>query len=354
MRKIGVLTSGGDSPGMNAAITAVALSAARRHAEAEIIGIKDGFKGLLGKSLSTSSNMDTLSGETILDIQASPGTYLKTARCEEFMLPLYQQVAALNLLDLGIHDLVVIGGDGSFRGMNDLCRFGIRCVGIPATIDNDLPYTQFCIGFDTALNCCVDAIRAVRATSRSHGRAHIVEAMGRDCGNIALYAAVAAGAEICLIPEIKWDLTHVAARLKKLIDEGNKRVTIVLAEGAFQGNMVPFNVEKYLLAKGKQDLITQHGTKLTTSTLARILRMMVPESDIRATVVGYTQRGLSPTAHDCIFAYEAADKAVSLLINNRSGRVIGQKNGKIFDMSISDALAAKPRFNKNMYSLVSL
>jgi 6-phosphofructokinase 1 len=351
MRKIGVLTSGGDSPGMNAAVMSVARSAACLGIE--LIGIKRGFNGLLGKHASVTDDMIEMPLDMILDIADMPGTYLRTARCREFMHPLYQQAAAYILRERNIEGLVVIGGDGSFNGALRLCELGIPCVCIPGTIDNDLPYTEITLGYDSAVNVCVNAIRAIRATSRSHDRAHVVEVMGRNCGDIALSSAVSTGSEILLVPELPWSVNGVAARLQELINRGNTRVTIVAAEGCFKSSMRPFNVERFLRSRQDEKADENRGTKMTAQLLAHILRIMVPESDIRSTVIGYTQRGEAPSARDSIFAFEAGHLATELLSHGVSGRVIGRKKGHVFDMDINQALKAGRRFNKRLYALVN-
>ena len=191
MRKIGVLTSGGDSPGMNAAVMSVARSAAMYGIP--LIGVKRGYNGLLRKSANLKDDMQELTLELVLDIADEPGTYLRTARCLEFKEKKYQEKAVKTLKSMQIDGLVVIGGDGSFRGAQALCELGVPCIGIPGTIDNDLPYTEISLGYDTAVNVCVEAIRKIRATSRSHDRPAVVEVMGRHCGDIALTAAVSTG-----------------------------------------------------------------------------------------------------------------------------------------------------------------
>ena len=173
MRRIGVLTSGGDAPGMNAAVMAVAKAA--RHQNMQLIGIKRGYNGTLLRSEKPADDMIEMDLDTILDIADQPGTYLRTARCLDFLKPEMQQRAANNIREMGIEGIVVIGGDGSYKGALALCRLGIPCVGIPGTIDNDLNYTEMTLGYDTAVNSCVDDIRAIRATSRSHDRPAVVE-----------------------------------------------------------------------------------------------------------------------------------------------------------------------------------
>ena len=197
MRRIGVLTSGGDAPGMNAAVMAVAKAA--RYNGMTLVGIKRGYNGALNIEQNGMAELDL---DTVLDISDQPGTYLRTARCLEFLDPQMQQQAAKNIRDMGIEGVIVIGGDGSFKGAQALCNLGVPCIGIPGTIDNDLPYTEMTLGYDSAVNSCVEAIRAIRATSRSHDRPAVVEVMGRHCGDIALKAAAGTGAEICIVPEV--------------------------------------------------------------------------------------------------------------------------------------------------------
>ena len=204
MRKIGVLTSGGDAPGMNAAVMSIARSAAAYGMP--LIGIKHGYNGLLRKSTSIKDDLQELYLDTVLDIADQPGTYLRTARCEEFKDPKWREIAVQTLKAMEIDGLVVIGGDGSFQGAMRLCELGIPCIGIPGTIDNDLAYTEMTLGYETAVQVCTEAIRAIRATSRSHDRPHVVECMGRHCGDIALQAACATGSEIVVVPEVPWSV----------------------------------------------------------------------------------------------------------------------------------------------------
>ena len=232
MRKIGVLTSGGDSPGMNAAVMSVARSAAMYGIP--LIGVKRGYNGLLRKSANLKDDMQELTLELVLDIADEPGTYLRTARCLEFKEKKFQAKAVKTLKSMQIDGLVVIGGDGSFRGAQALCELGVPCIGIPGTIDNDLPYTEISLGYDTAVNVCVEAIRKIRATSRSHDRPAVVEVMGRHCGDIALTAAVSTGSEIVVVPEVPWTVEGVARQLQRQLDRGNTRATIVVAEGCWE------------------------------------------------------------------------------------------------------------------------
>ena len=248
MRKIGVLTSGGDSPGMNAAVMSVARSAAMYGIP--LIGIKRGYNGLLRKSANLKDDMQELTLELVLDIADDPGTYLRTARCLEFKEKKYQEKAVKTLKSMQIDGLVVIGGDGSFRGAQALCDLGVPCIGIPGTIDNDLPYTEMSLGYDTAVNVCVEAIRKIRATSRSHDRPAVVEVMGRHCGDIALTAAVSTGSEIVVVPEVPWTVEGVAMQLQRQLNRGNYRATIVVAEGCWEA-MAPFDLYNFLTSRGK-------------------------------------------------------------------------------------------------------
>ena len=346
MPKIAVLTSGGDSPGMNAAVTSVARNAA--YYGLELIGIKRGYNGLLGLQDGAEDDIFTMNLDTVLDLADLPGTYLRTARCEQFHDPKVREEAARNLKKLDVVGLVVIGGDGSFRGAQSLCQLGIPCIGIPGTIDNDLPYTEMTLGYDTAVNCDVEAVRAIRATSRSHDRPAVVEVMGRNCGDIALSTAEATGSEIVLVPEMPWSVEEVAARLKKLVDSGNTRATIVVAEGAY-ASMKPFDAYSYLSPFGKQVF---QGQSMNANLLASTLKHMT-HAEARATVIGYTQRGCQPTARDCTFAFEAGNMAVVLLKNGIGNQVIGTRNNRTFHTSIDTALCETRNFKESLYNLIN-
>lgn len=346
MSKIAVLTSGGDSPGMNAAVMSVARNAAMYGMP--LVGVKRGYNGLLGLSKNVEDDFVELTLDTVLDIADLPGTYLRTARCREFLDPAVRERAAKLLKQMDVSGLVVIGGDGSYHGAQYLCELGVPCIGIPGTIDNDLAYTEMTLGYDTAVNVCVDAVRSIRATSRSHDRPAVVEVMGRDCGDIALTTAVATGAEIVIVPEVKWSVEQAATRLSKLIEMGNTRATVVIAEGAW-ASMKPFDVYSFLKPFGKQVF---EGEPMTAERFASILKRKC-NAEARATVIGYTQRGCAPTARDSAFAFEAGSMAVQLLKNGVGNQVIGVRNGKTFYMPIDKALAEKRHFNKRLYTLVN-
>ncbi|MBQ9299139.1 MAG: ATP-dependent 6-phosphofructokinase [Clostridia bacterium] len=351
MSRIAVLTSGGDSPGMNAAVTAIARCA--NMLGMSLVGVDRGFNGLLGKN--PEKDFIDMSLENALDIADMAGTQLRTARCLEFKDPEVQAKAAQLLREMDVRGLIVIGGDGSFQGAKALCHQGIPCIGIPGTIDNDLAYTGMTLGYDTAVNVCVDAVRNIRATSRSHDRPHVVEVMGRHCGDIALQTAMSTGAEIVICPEGKrWTVDSIARRLQSQIDQGNYRTTIVVAEGSWE-LMAPFDVYEFLRPYGKQVF---KGEPMTAERFASVLKRKCKMPDgafpeVRHTVVGYTQRGARPTARDAAFAFEAGVRAVDLLNRGIGNRVIGRKNGKVFDEDIDKALRARRPFDLMMYNIIN-
>ena len=350
MRKIAVLTSGGDAPGMNAAIVAVAMAARKRGME--LVGIKRGYDGaLLPHKLNGGKLEDDiieLDLDTILDIADQPGTYLRTARCPEFKELANQVRAANNLRELGIEGVVVIGGDGSYMGARALCNQGIPCIGIPGTIDNDLAYTEMTLGYDTASNSCMEDVRAIRATSRSHDRPHIVEVMGRHCGDLALRTAAASGAEICIVPEVPWSIQEVSDRLARQVDNGNPRATIVIAEGAWD-SMAPYDWQKVLIENGVR---CHSDSVISTDYLAKVLKVKT-KAEIRPTVCGYTQRGRTPTAYDRWFAFEAGTLAVKMLAHGLGNQVIGIKDGRVYYLPIEEALATKREFNLPLYEMIN-
>ena len=347
IRKIGILTSGGDSPGMNAAVVSVARCAAMNGIQ--LMGIKRGYNGLLGLSKNPEDDICALDLETVLDIADQRGTFLRTARCVEFKQPEVRRQAAENLRQLGIDALVVIGGDGSFTGAMYLCELGIPCVGIPGTIDNDLGYTEATLGYDTAVNVCVEAVRSIRATSRSHDRPHVVQVMGRNCGDIAMKTAMATGAEMLIVPEVEWDVDEVAARLNCLIEQGNTRATLVISEHCWD-NMKPFDWRKFLNDNGKT---VYPGEPISAEYLASILKRKCGGAEVRSTVIGYPQRGAQPTAQDSAFAFEAGHQAVQLLNRGIANQAIGIRHGRVFNMPIIDALSMKKTFDREMYNLIN-
>ena len=347
IRKIGILTSGGDSPGMNAAVVSVARCAARDGIQ--LMGIKHGYNGLLGLNDNPDDDIQELDLETVLDIMDMRGTYLRTARCTEFMQDEVRRQAADNLRKLDIDALVVIGGDGSFNGAMKLCELGIPCVGIPGTIDNDLGYTESTLGFDTAVNVCVDAVRSIRATSRSHDRPAVVQVMGRNSGDIAMRTAIATGAEMVIVPEMHWDVDEVAQRLNSLIAKGNTRATLIIGEHCWH-MMKEFDWRKFLNDNGK---VVYPGEPINADRLASILKRKCGDIEARATVIGYTQRGAIPSAYDSAFAFEAGNLAVHLLNRGVTNQAIGVRHGRVFNMPFADALAMKKHFDRELYELVN-
>lgn len=319
MKKIAVLTSGGDAPGMNAAIRAVVRTALDE--DIEVYGVERGYIGLIGGSL---NRMDRRS---VSDMVHRGGTILKTARCPEFNTVEGRRQAADVLGAFGIDGLVVIGGDGSFRGMKDLSdETDLPCVGIPGTIDNDLAYTDFTLGFDSAVNTVLSAINSVRDTMTSHDRACVIEVMGRRCGDIAVYAGLAGGAEFILVPEIPYDLDALCGEIKKNRIKGKSSNLIILAEGAGECYQMKKDME------AKLNGLVLHTVKL-----------------------GYIQRGGTPTMADRILAARCGFRAVELLKNGIDGaRVVGIKNNAIIDLPVSEALAMPRVFDKELYKIAQI
>lgn len=319
MKTIGILTSGGDAPGMNAAIRAVVRSAI--YYGCKVYGINRGYKGLLEEDL-TEMNLSSVG-----DIIHRGGTILKSSRCEEFKTEEGRKLGVKVLKKYGIDCLVVIGGDGSFNGAKKLSEMGFPAIGIPGTIDNDLEYTDYTIGFDTAMNTVIDAIGKIRDTSSSHERVNIVEVMGRNCGDLALYAGIAGGAETIIVPEVDVKLDEIALRLKTTQKRGKRHSIIVMAEG----------VEKVGSASDLKKVLTEQAG-----------------ADVRVTVLGHVQRGGSPTAFDRILASRFGYRAVELLLEGKSSRVVGIKDNKIIDMDIQEALAMPKTFNRELYEMAKV
>lgn len=313
VKKVAVLTSGGDSQGMNAAVRAVVRSALFHNME--VYAVQRGYAGLINDDI---RQMDLRS---VGDIIQRGGTILQTARCKEFTTPEGQQIAADNLLKRGIDSLVVIGGDGSYQGANKLSKLGIKTMGLPGTIDNDIAYTDFTIGFDTAVSIVVDAVNKLRDTMSSHERSSIVEVMGRYCGDIALYAGLASGAESILVPEVPTDLNEVAVRMKESFDTGKRHSIILVAEG---------------VGKGEE-----------------ISRVIYEKNGIepRVTVLGHIQRGGAPTHNDRILASRLGDFAIRRLMAGDSGKACGIIKGELVSTDIDKVVNTKKDFNMELYNL---
>lgn len=313
MKKIGVLTSGGDAPGMNAAIRAVVRKAI--YHDMEVYAVKNGFQGLID------GNIEEMNIGSVGDIIQRGGTLLRSARCDEFKTDAGQNKGIDQLKKFGIEGLIVIGGDGSFRGAQKLTEKGYPCIGVPGTIDNDIAGTDFTIGFDTALNTIIEAIDKIRDTATSHERTYVIEVMGRDAGDLALWAGLADGAESILVPEKADDFKEVIERLKRGHERGKKHSIIIMAEGVGSG-----------LTYGER---IQEATKLET----------------RVTVLGHIQRGGSPTASDRVLASRLGAKAIDLLLNGKAGRMVGIQNNKLIDHDILEVLSEQHQINTDMYRL---
>ncbi|WP_019121942.1 6-phosphofructokinase [Brevibacillus massiliensis] len=313
MKKIAVLTSGGDAPGMNAAIRAAVRRAAFH--EIQVYGVFHGYNGLM------QGDMQELSIGSVGDIIHRGGTILYSARSEEFKTEAGQVKAVEQLHKHGIEGLIVIGGDGSFRGAQQLTKKGFPTIGIPGTIDNDIPCTDFTIGFDTALNTIVDAIDKIRDTATSHERTYIIEVMGRDAGDLALWAGLAAGAESIMIPEADQDMDDIVERLYSGYRRGKKHSIIIVAEGVGSA------------AHYAEEIKNRTGW------------------ETRVTVLGHIQRGGSPTAFDRMLASRMGAAAVDLLIEGKADRMVGIQNNEIVDIDIDEALAQKHQLNLSVYQL---
>ena len=304
IRRIGVLTSGGDAPGMNAAVRGVVYAAL--HHEIEVVGIYGGYRGLL------SMDAKALSYEDVSDVLLRGGTFLRTARCPEFTTPEGVKKGAECARTLGIDALVVIGGDGSFRGARDLSAEGIAVIGIPGTIDNDIGCTEYTIGFDTAINTAVEAIDRIRDTAYSHERCSIIEVMGRHAGYIAYQSALAGGAEVMLLPEEPADFEkQVKEPLQKWHERGKRDFLIVAAEGVSGLDTLSAVVEDAI------------GIRPTYSML------------------GYIQRGGMPTVRDRSTALRMGERAVQELLAGNSDAVIAERGGIIVPIPFDEAFSMK-------------
>ncbi|MCM1988435.1 6-phosphofructokinase [Oceanirhabdus seepicola] len=316
MKCIGVLTSGGDAPGMNPAVRAVVRTALSKGIK--VMGINRGYSGLIN------GDIEELTRTSVSDIIHKGGTILKTARCQEFKQEEVRKKAVNILKVFGIDGLVVIGGDGSFQGAKLLSDLGVATVGLPGTIDNDLAYTDYTIGFYTAVNTVLDALNKIRDTSSSHERVSIIEVMGRHCGDIALYAGIAGGAEQIIVPEKDYKLDEICKSIIEGKNSGKTHNIIILAEGVGGANE---------LAKEIEDI---------TGVVSR------------ATILGHIQRGGSPVTFDRILGARLGAHAIDTLIEGRTARVVGIKNNKVFDMDINEALQAKSDFDEDLYELAKI
>lgn len=299
IKKIGILTSGGDAPGMNAAIRAVVRTASVNGLD--VYGIHDGYLGMY------EGRIEKLYRKSVSEKMSNGGTFLGTARLEQFTDIKIRNIAVENLKKLGIDALVTIGGDGTYHGALALHEMGIKTVAVPGTIDNDIGGTDYTIGFDTALNTAVDAVDKLRDTSNSHRRCSIIEVMGRNCGDLAVWTGIAVGAECVVCKEVGYDLPSILENVTNAA-KVKRHAIIVVAE-----NMVDVN------------------------ELAKVVTEKTP-FDARATVLGHIQRGGSPTPQDRVLASEMGSKAVYALLEGESGSCVCSKNNKIITMPIKQAL----------------
>lgn len=317
MKRLGVLTSGGDAPGMNAAVRAVVRYGI--DAGFEVYGIYKGFEGLID------GEMKEMSKRSVGDILQRGGTILKTARSERFMTDEGMTKALGSLETFGIDSLVVIGGNGSFAGALELSEHGVDVMAIPGTIDNDLAYTEHTIGFDTAVNTVLDAVTRLRDTSSAHERTTVIEVMGRACGDIALYSGLAGGAEFVLIPEVQSDINDLCLKVVEGINEGKQHSIIIRAEGA--------------------DISSKEIVDTLSERTGR---------EVKLVVLSYLQRGGSPTLCDRMFAIECADKAVELLNAGITNKAIGLVQGEVLGFDLKEALAQEREFNRRMYDSIDI
>lgn len=318
MKKIAVLTSGGDSPGMNACIRAVVRAA--NHFKIEVVGVRRGYQGML------ENDIISLSPNDVSNIIQRGGTILKTARSNDFMQPEGRKKAIENLRNAEVEGLVVIGGDGSFKGALTLHQeFGLPVVGTPGTIDNDLYGTEATIGYDTAINTVVQAVDKIRDTANSHNRLFFVEVMGRDAGFIALRSGIACGAEEVLVPETETYTEALMQKLEKGWDREKTSAIIIVAEGDDSGG---------------------------AESLAKLVKERFPHFDTRVSILGHMQRGGSPTAYDRVLASELGAGAVKALMDGKTNIMIGRMHGKVVEVPFEQSVKHHRNINRNLLELV--
>lgn len=317
VRRIGVFTSGGDAPGMNAAIRSVVRTCL--HMGIECIGVRRGYHGLIN------GDFVPLTFESVSGLSRRGGTMLYSARSEDFKAKLGQEKAAATCKLLGLDALVGIGGDGTFRGLLCLAQQGLSVIGIPGTIDNDIVCTDYSIGFDTAANTAVECIDKLRDTMQSHERCAVVEVMGRHAGYLALYVGVAVGATAVLVPEHPYDFkVQVADNIRHARLNGKTNFMIVVAEGAASAVEVGRQIQEELAL------------------------------DPRVTILGHIQRGGSPTAKDRVMATRMGYEAVRVLAEGKTNRVICAKDDQIIDLDIDEGLAMKKTLNSEEFKVMTV
>ena len=315
IKRIGVLTSGGDAPGMNAAVRSVVRSASSLGIEC--LGIRRGYNGLI------SGDIEKLGPESVSRIINRGGTVLYTARSEEFRTEQGRKKAAEVCRLFGIDGLVAIGGDGTFRGLLEFSKYGIATVGVPATIDNDIACTDYTIGFDTAANTAIEAVDRLRDTMQTHERCSVVEVMGRNAGHLALYVGLASGATAVLVPEKPFDFERdVAERIRIARINGKTHFMIIVAEGAGSAMTIGDKIHEEL------------GV------------------DTRVTILGHIQRGGAPSARDRVTATSMGFHAVNILVKGSTNRVVCERAGKTSDIDIAEALSMKKGLDEDEYSVL--
>ena len=315
IKRIGVLTSGGDAPGMNAAVRSVVRSASSLGIEC--LGIRRGYNGLI------SGDIEKLGPESVSRIINRGGTVLYTARSEEFRTEQGRKKAAEVCRLFGIDGLVAIGGDGTFRGLLEFSKYGIATVGVPATIDNDIACTDYTIGFDTAANTAIEAVDRLRDTMQSHERCSVVAVMGRNAGHLALYVGLASGATAVLVPEKPFDFERdVAERIRIARINGKTHFMIIVAEGAGSAMTIGDKIHEEL------------GV------------------DTRVTILGHIQRGGAPSARDRVTATSMGFHAVNILVKGSTNRVVCERAGKTSDIDIAEALSMKKGLDEDEYSVL--
>ena len=347
MQRIAVMTSGGDAPGMNAAVRAVVRAAI--HYDMSVVGFKRGYNGMLMRSRDTHDDFDIMTRKSVSDKIHRGGTFLMTARCLDFHKPECQKQVIQNMHLLGVEGVIGIGGDGTFAGLKALADQGFPTIGIPGTIDNDLEYTDFTIGFDTALNTACECINRVRETSDSHERASLITVMGRNCGDIAVHTALACGAEYVMVPEAPWSIEEIAERIKWGVLNGKRSTILVMAEGAFPSLTSDVNA----ICAQHEELKDIATDTMTGFKLASIIEALSGQ-ETRATVLGYIQRGGSPSAQDRILGSRFGARAVELLKEDTYGRAIGIRENRIIDVPFSEAVGHPQPLNRPLMDLVGI
>ena len=315
IKKIGVLTSGGDAPGMNAAIRAVVRCGI--YNGIEVYGVNKGYNGLIN------GDMELMEARSVGEILQKGGTILQTARCLDFKEEAGVIKAVETAKKFGLDGLIVVGGDGSFRGARDLCRHGLSTIAMPGTIDNDINCSEYTIGYSTCLNTVIDAVDKLRDTSSSHERCSVVEVMGRNAGYIAVEAAIACGAEVVLVPEFEFDFDNdVINVIKKGLARGKRHCIVIVAEGIGGADSIAKRIE------------AETGM------------------ESRATILGHVQRGGSPNAQDRVIASQMGAKCVELLLEGLENRIVCMKDGKIIHVDIEEGLAMKKTLSPELMGLI--